>query len=84
MAGACAVKSPGDPYVFLAARAYTFEHYNKRQRLTMHLIIGFVLLVFAFGFFPRVAFALLGLGVAGFLTLVTLSTYHGGMLSSVM
>ncbi|SAK95812.1 hypothetical protein AWB76_07201 [Caballeronia temeraria] len=30
----------------------------------MHIIIGFVLLVLAFGLFPRVALALTGLGVA--------------------
>lgn len=31
----------------------------------MHIIIGFVLLVLAFGFFPRVALAFTALGAVG-------------------
>ena len=44
----------------------------------MHIIIGFVLLVLAFGLFHRVALGVLGVGALGFLGLVGLMLTHGG------
>jgi nitrate reductase NapE component len=41
----------------------------------MHIIIGFVLLVLAFGMFPRVAWAFVGLGVLGSLGLCAVFAY---------
>lgn len=48
----------------------------------MHYIIGFVLLVLAFGLFPRVALTFVGLGALAFCTFV-FAMCHGGQCSTV-